>query len=364
MLKLIQNQKKEKLFSDLFCISNNCHYILDIKEYFDWEYDDSYFELSEYYNFLFIENLLKYKDSFLKISNSVINSYISSDFPLNNYYFDYYTSFNKLKKEDMLEIMYSFLNDLDYDLLKKFKQKISEGDFVVSNFKGDYSYLCGLSSDLNSLKKTLVYINSNYYDKNTIDVAAIMMHEYGHCFERSLYHENGIKNNMNLYPFSEVSSEFFEFSFINYLLENNIYVNDVKKWIRKRYSRLFHEILGINLLSQVKISLDNKELIYDINYLNTKKKKIEEKVNYYGYGNLEINNETLSNSYLYGIGILFSIYLYDNYKNNPKNFMKEFKNILFTYQSINNINAFERVGITEEKLIDGSILKRYLKNSR
>ena len=44
--------------------------------------------------------------------------------------------------------------------------------------------------------------------------------------------------------------------------------------------------------------------------------------------------------------------------------MKEFKNVLLTYPYTNSINTFKRVGVTEDTLIKGDVLKKVLRNSR
>jgi hypothetical protein len=69
------------------------------------------------------------------------------------------------------------------------------------------------------------------------------------------------------------------------------------------------------------------------------------------------------NPYIYGIGSLFSVYLYENYKQDPNNFRKQFGNVLLSYPN-SGIDAFERVGVTPDILSKGKVLRRSLEDSK
>ena len=65
-----------------------------------------------------------------------------------------------------------------------------------------------------------MFASTNLNGEETIMVAATIMHEFGHNYEMGLYNNNGIQNKMWLYPFIEITSQFFEYAFINYLKDN------------------------------------------------------------------------------------------------------------------------------------------------
>lgn len=72
----------------------------------------------------------------------------------------------------------------------------------------------------------------------------------------------------------------------------------------------------------------------------------------------------LRETYIYGIGKLFAVILYDSYKNDSNNFKKEFVNTLCNYPLTKDISAFSNLGINEDELINGNILKKRLKKDK
>lgn len=91
--------------------------------------------------------------------------------------------------------------------------------------------------------------------------------------------------------------------------------------------------------------------------------RVKDKLNYYSNS---LNREPLNfrDTYIYGIGKLFAVILYDSYKNDPNNFKKEFANALCNYPLTKDISAFNNLGITEEELVSGNILKKRLKKDK
>ena len=65
-------------------------------------------------------------------------------------------------------------------------------------------------------------------------------------------------------------------------------------------------------------------------------------------------------SFVYGLGSLFSIYLYDCYKKDPVYFKKNFRNMLISYP--NKENILDVFGITDSTLCEGIILKKTLED--
>lgn len=351
--------KKKRLVDDLFAFSRLCHDEFLIFKTFEWENDKSFRDISDYDNNIFKENVLKNINIYNKLSELVVNIYKDTEFPLYKSYADSYRDFHRLKKGEMVEIISSFLNILDPKLVKNFRDKLSYGDlFKVQDDDSDsYGYTC----EFKSLKKNLMFINSNSNGDETIRVACTIMHEFGHDYEMDLYHNSGIVNNMWLYPFHEVSSCFFEYAFINYLIDNKIYSNDIKAYNRMFFIELFYFMFGVNLFSDV-VQVSKDEYIIDFDNVEKKELMIQEKMNYYGMTDYEF--EDFDKYFTYGTGYLFAPYLYENFKSDSKIFMKEFQDAILTYPYTNSINTFEGVGVTENELLKGNVLRRVLKDSR
>lgn len=65
-------------------------------------------------------------------------------------------------------------------------------------------------------------------------------------------------------------------------------------------------------------------------------------------------------SFIYPIGQLMAIYLYENYKQDKDNFIQEFKRSFLTYPSNPTLEVFNKVGINYHELKEGKVLKRVL----
>lgn len=351
--------KKKRIIDDLFIFSRMCREDFFVEKIFDWEKDQNLLGISTYDNNILKANILRNKDIYLEISSSVIEDYIKTNFPFYRSYKDSFKEYHKLKEGYMMDIILSFLNDFDNNLCQKFKDKVNEGHlYKINNYEEDS---LGHTCEFITLQNNIMFISSNKEDKDTIQDAVTIMHEYGHSIEMDLYHKSGIKNTMQLYPFHEVSSQFIEYAFINYLTENKIYSEDLEKINRRYLTDLFYFIFGINLFSEIdKVGEDEYE--YDTEKIKEKEIMIQEKTNYYEMTDYDF--EVFDKCFIYGIGYLFSPYLYENYKQNPNEFMKAFQNALLTYPYTNNIDSFKNVGVTSDILKEGKILRKVLKGSK
>jgi hypothetical protein len=65
-------------------------------------------------------------------------------------------------------------------------------------------------------------------------------------------------------------------------------------------------------------------------------------------------------SFIYPIGQFMAIYLYENYKQDKENFIKEFKRSFLIYPTNPTLEAFNKVGINYQELKEGKVLKRIL----
>lgn len=350
---------KKKIASSLFRFSIMCHAKgLTAKE-FAWENDKELEFLLDDNITTFRRNILDNKDIYLKISDSVIDDYASTSYPLYLKDIDRYRKFHIIDEREMFDIILSFLNDFDSTLAIDFKNKVNDRNLFISSIEevGTYGETCENSV----LGKNFMFVEGESDGRCSIRVAASIMHEYGHDFEMSLYYKSGLVNTMYNYPFHEVSSQFMEYAFVSYLLDNNIYTKDVLLYQRIYLTELFYFMLGMNLFSEMK-KINDGEYSIDNDDMEEKEKMIYDRVNYYNFSGMDIDK--FDTCYLYGIGYLFAPYLYEKYRENPKYFVKEFKNALLNYPYTNSINSFEKVGVTEEMLIKGDVLKKILINSR
>ena len=358
-VKANTKSKRRQVASSLFRFSIMCHNKGIATEKFDWEYDDKLMYLLDNDIYFFRGNILKNKDIYLKISDSVIDSYVSTSYPLYLKDIDSYRRYHSFSDKEMLDIIISFLNDFDSTLACDFINKVNDGNLFISSIEDKNTF--GETCENSVLGKNFMFVESERDGSSSIRVAASTMHEYGHDFEMSLYHKIGLVNEMYNYPFHEVSSQFMEYAFINYLIENNIYTKDALLHQRIYFDELFYFILGMNIFSEME-KVNNSEYNIDPDFMEEKQSSICERVNYYGFNKIDISK--FDNAYIYGLGYLVSPYLYENYKEDPKYFMKEFKNALLTYPYTNSIDSFEGVGVTSDILIKGDVLKRVLKNIR
>lgn len=194
------------------------------------------------------------------------------------------------------------------------------------------------------------------------------MHEFGHSYEYELMYNHNTSLLADVTPFFEVCSSFFEYAYMNYLKDNKLLNKNLEIIFDLYYKNILLFNIDIYTISNyIKKSefVDIYEEIININdeeiWLETD--RVKDKLNYYMNS---LNREPLNfrKTYIYGIGKLFAVILYDSYKNDPSNFKKEFVNALCNYPLTKDINAFSNLGISEEELVNGNILKKRLKKDK
>ena len=351
--------KKKKLAIDLLLFEDTYNTVVSSEKTFLWQKDSQMLDLIDKVNYeiliTFLDNINSNSESYSDIINSVIDKYKKVEYPLyqNNQFLNKQP---KLNRDKMLDVVYSFLSSYDNKCYLQFKNQINDYDIY-----GAELYTCtGVTTFINSLNKKFILFHNAYTD--TLYMYKVLMHEFGHCYEFNFNDDN--LNKCLSTPFYEVSSTFFEYSFLNYLKEQRIFDN---KELSQCYDEYYNEIFcyGVDANLSLKTGIDGMEMDENSSFILEEDnivdyvENIKEEFNYYllpSSGGM-IN---IKDSFIYFIGQLFSIYLYDNYKNNPKEFKKNFENALFTYPNISDISAFNSLGINEEVLIKGSTLERVL----
>lgn len=321
----------------------------------DWDFNkivnDYYISKRNFVNDIYDKRIL-----FSDIAESSIEVFKKADY---NFYDGYYTKFSSINKDTMLDIILSFFAEFDDEYYKVVKNSINNGELLISSIE-DYS---GYLLNIDSLKKNFVVV-SEKADKDLLGMTSII-HEYGHYFETNLLYSNNRDNfrskSMNT-PFYEVSSSFFEYSFLRYLKENKIYNNGIDLLLHDYYNKLFMYLYNISIISKVdNIQLDSSfNMNIEGNDIFDYTKKLQEDINYYELPSVGDKIDFID-SYIYGLGSLFSIYMYDCYKGNPEYFKKEYRNTLLTYPYSNSIETFEKVGVSYDELIKGDKLEKVLR---
>lgn len=351
--------KKKKIVLDLFNFSNICYEYFEIDEIFPWDNDPEMLKFIDDLMLPFAENVLEDRQFFSDVSKKAINTFQSLKYP---FYKDYGRVFNRLTEKEEDEIIFGFLNSYDPKLLDLYKKKINDLEIFCASIGHGYA---GLTYPFESLNKTVIFLNGDIpYIRN----AAILMHEFGHSYEYDIMYRCGVENyssSIDVLPYTEVSSMFFQYAFYKYLKENKIYSDDTDTLLHHYYKLMFAHIYSMNIICNMDfvninsygyVPIENENLAKYANW-------IKEKLNYYDIPSNVGEEFNFKDSFIYGLGGLFSIYLYDNYKDDPNNFRKEFRNALINYQ-YNGIDAFKNVGVTPDVLLKGDTLKRVLKDSR
>ena len=136
--------------------------------------------------------------------------------------------------------------------------------------------------------------------------------------------------------------------------------------LKRRYLNQIFEFLSYILIifSQSKIFIDyefNVKLQNDemVEFANSLLEEMNSDDNLYKLGD-KLN---FRSAFVYGIGKLLGIYVYEAYKDNPKEFLSNFKKVLLEYKNT-GIKAFEYLGITSDDLIKGDVLRKTLSQCR
>lgn len=329
----------------------------------DWDFDERIYQdcdKLEYEEFIHLLNHANENEEFYKkLSENVINSFVESGYPLYRYYNSSMINNPRLDKQTMLNYMLSFLKSFDYDTYEMFRNKFLNCEILTMNTDPS---MCGFAFCFPSINKSYMILN-DLFDDNLFKYETIL-HEFGHIFEMQLAQDsnNGILIEKGLEtPYTEIASCFFQYAFINYLKENKIYPNYVNQCLDMYYK----EVLVFYSMIRVLCEFPDIEVDPDgmLDFLNTDiinyGEKIKEKLNYYELFDYE-DKFQFRTPYIYGLGHLLSLYLYENYKTNP-DFIDEFKKALLSYPFAGDISAFEKLGITKEELVNGNILKKVLK---
>lgn len=291
-----------------------------------------------------------------ELSLIVINTFKDINYP----FYKNYRSRDYVPDSDKNNLIYAYFNSFNDRIIDKFIEKA--GDNYYLEFPSDLAF-AGALYTLPIFKKYIIHLNTANDQDLFYVIAAV--HEMGHAYEKEIFFGNGEVNLLDMYKetfFYEVCSSFFEYTFINYLNENNYYPKEIKYEYNLYYLELLKDAfktysICLNGIDDTNdsyyIKLDNKDKMKEI-------EKLKESLNY--YEKLPNYNDKLSilDSVIYFVGEILAINLYDKYKDNPKEFMKNFNTALVNYPRTGLFDSFEVVGITKDELLSGKVLKKEL----
>lgn len=351
--------KKKLISGDLVSLSRICEeYFSKFNFKLSWDNDESLYSemILSYYKF--IENIIINQDKYSTIFDKLVNDILNTNL---NVYKYYGKDYHRKNGEELEDIFCSFLNSFDYELYKEYINLIDRQNIFWTSLDG----YTGQNYPFSILNTNVIFMD-NALGEN-INFYKILSHELGHSYESKLYLNSGrIREYDKTYnsPFYEVPSSFMEYAYINYLLENNIYIEEANMLLHEFLVELLINSTYSNMICKIKNIEEkiNEQLEIDMKEFNA---YLEEIGNNHNVFMFPINNTvSLKDSFIYGFGQIFSIYMYENYKKDPNNFKKELKYSLLDYSNSEDMISFERVGISYDELIKGDILKRVLaKNS-
>lgn len=257
----------------------------------------------------------------------------------------------KLSNRKMLKIMNNYLISINQ---KKLLTDIINNRNLfeiknINNFIGGQIF-----NTINS--KSYIFVNK---DVNVLEKMNTIIHELGHAWDSlELAKRNGIYQQYYHYDsiYIEVISKQFEKKFLNYLIENNILVNDTSILLNDFYHDITDYLVTIEFLA----SLDNK-FLEDENY-----KRIDSKILSGEFaGNfikkdltvdiVDIEDIDLTKELYYGYGGLVAIYFTQLERDDYDKFKYIYKQFLDNRYKPFNVDIFNKFVGSKENLIDATV---------
>lgn len=250
----------------------------------------------------------------------------------------------------LLNEFYSSLGKKCYDLFAK----VFNNKQVLMPFATCANY-GGVALRIEALNKT--YITCGYKQFNVLSLVALV-HEIGHAYEYMV----GVNRYGGYEKFTtgmiEISSSFFEYAFIEFLIKNKYVLRDALKYKHYFLTQVFYNALMNNVVSDA----INDESLIDINYnfllddigWDILAQLCEE---YNASSDEFCDVVPFRNAVLYGYGSLIAIHSYRKYLEDDKSFWKDFDNFLNSYGLIRNFGALDVLEISRTDLCNGEILR-------
>ncbi len=351
-LRATTKSKQRRIIYDLYSYDSFCNQIVNIENPHLWIVDENLLPEDS-----FLEIINRDKKIFFDISKTVINTFIDEKFPI---YKNYYKKLPKINEKEMQDIIKSFFSSIDEDVYKKFKNKSNEYRLLETEY---YMEEEGFTLPLEIINDSFITVKkyNGYYD---LSFAVTLVHELGHQYElEHLYNQNrlGFKTKSMLTPYYEVSSKFFEYAFLRYLKDNKILEHSTKLSMQEYYQDLYIYNFYMNVISmKSKITTSYGNVYVDEENIKKYADYIMQKYNFYETSVYNMGLDCRC-SYIYPIGGIFAIYMYEEYQKDKNKFIAELKKTFLEYPNNPSIEVFKNVGVTYDKLKEGKILKKVIK---
>ncbi len=359
--------KKKKIAKDLYDFMDIYKGVFDEEAPIAWENDIEikkiYYDIDNISLFNLFEKIYQDKYLYSKMAKNVITSFYKINYPYYKVNLLYSKNLSKISKDEFFELIYSFLKNYNIEEYGTLKNIFNDLEILITNSL-ERDEFTGETKNISALKKIFIILKEE--NGINLEVLSTAIHEFGHSYEFNL--QNNAKDNLGIDMFSsvytEVSSTFFEYSFLNYLVDNNIHKKEAIMCLDEYYKSLLNNFANIGYSTKFKnisLSVDDNIIEGEVNDIKNLHyiQKIKEKTNFYSIMEFYDIISFIEN-YLYGIGKLFSIYMYENYQKDKQEFKTHFNNALCNYPIINNISAFEKTGVDEKNIIRPEILKKSL----
>lgn len=126
--------KRRRILYELFAFEVLCEEEFGIENKHLWFVDEELLPDNKQY----FDIINRDKKCFFNISKAVIESFISEKYP---FYHEYHKSLPKMNKKQMMEIVLSFLNDIDRGTADKIIKKSVNSKIIETNIYGAGGYI-------------------------------------------------------------------------------------------------------------------------------------------------------------------------------------------------------------------------------
>ena len=353
--------KKRQFISDLELFEEFYLDMIDATERFPWSDDEEIEKNFLNVTSIFLSYIVENKEFLLEFVEKSFNIFLEEEYSL---YKDFWKTHHKISEDLIYKYLLDFFKTIDKTMVDRFISKsVNKQLFAI---EGGFFNFSGAIYPMESLDKNIIVFNTG--ENMTIEDAITLSHEMGHDFDYNNLKKNGCVNRLSKTRrtiYFEVASSFFEYAFINYLIDNRIYLEDALMSRRNFLKQIFYYLRDMLILFH--INNKGEDEYFEIAIVDDESKDyangLLEKMNSCS-GLFEVEDEIdYEEAFIYGIGGLLGIYLYESYKENPKTFLNDFKLALLEYKD-NGIVAFEHLGITKDKLVSGDVLRKVLRQNK
>jgi hypothetical protein len=351
-----------ELIKDSFLKSNrkrmiDCFEILDsfgkllfyVSGSIDQETIDILTSYKNYIGTLSLEKKLLKKRSLQNFitNKEVHNSFSGRIMDLNDLDYNYFVPKPiNLKEDQMYDILCNFFDD-EFGQSDEFKTLVENNRIIKEQNNNQDSIAYTIYDYIN---KDSFIVVKNIKTLRDVNLMRTISHEFGHVIDNKERENVSRKDNHRYYwtsGYAEVYSMLYEKLFLDYLVSNNIYVDNAYTWLNVFYKEVFDRFNSVYYLSSLDDNLLENERYKKPSNYSEQIKNDENGMAYIAGAVLENYNEVMLYSYC---GLIANYFAYLKH-NNPNKFDSYFN--IFKSQRFNlfDFNIFEQIGTDSEEII-------------